>query len=323
MTRSLLVILMPVFNDWESAAIVVQETAALLDRGEDLAFLLVNDGSTLRPPAAFERAVRDLPVSILHLRRNLGHQRAIAVGLAHVHLHMDADIVAVMDADGEDRPSDLPRLLARLRQTGESEVIFAERRRRSESYTFRMFYTLYRALHLALTGVRVRVGNFSVVPRSALDTLVYLPALLAHYAAGIFRSRLPYAWVPTSRGARLAGESRMNFVSLVAHGLNALSVFGDVIAVRIMIAMCPYVLISGTVFLARAAQANGVVSAPLLVSGVLFTVAMVVFAAAGALSLHLLGTRGQQGVTPLQDAALNIRGVEQVGEYAAGQVRRN
>jgi hypothetical protein len=67
----------------------------------------------------------------LRLRRNLVHQRTIAIGLAHIGEYEARDVV-VMDSDGEDDPRDVPRLVARM-QEERGRSVFAERTRRSES----------------------------------------------------------------------------------------------------------------------------------------------------------------------------------------------
>ena len=102
--------------------------------------------------------------------------------------------------------------------------------------SFAVFYHLYRHLHRALTGVRVRVGNFSILPFAYLSTLVAMSELWNHYAAAVFRSKLAFRMIPIPRGTRIAGSSKMNFVALVSHGLSAISVFGDIVGVRLLIA---------------------------------------------------------------------------------------
>jgi hypothetical protein len=141
-----------------------------------------------------------------------------------------------MDSDGEDAPEDVPRLVARSEQEGRRKIVFAERTKRSESRSFRAFYVLYRTAHRVLTGHRVRVGNFSVIPRDRLAGLVASSELWNHYAAAAFTSRQPFATVPTRRARRLDGRSKMNFVNLVIHGLSAISVYSDAIGVRLLIA---------------------------------------------------------------------------------------
>lgn len=226
---------MPLRDDWASAAELIRRLdRALSAHPCNLQILIVDDGS-VEPcdPQAFQSpfsAVR--LIRVLRLRRNLGHQRGIASGLVHIETAMPCDAVLVMDADGEDTPEGALQLVRAF--TG-SQAIFAERSRRTESLAFRSFYILYKAFHLMLTGVSVRVGNFSILPSSYLCTLTVMAESWNHYAAAVFRSGLPFTTTPIPRGYRLAGTSRMNFVSLAAHGMSAISVFGDVVGVRLLI----------------------------------------------------------------------------------------
>ena len=121
----MIVILIPTFNDWESATLLLRGLDAVLRANVIAAeILLVNDGSTEPPPKLTATAGG---LSILHLRRNLGHQRAIATGLVHVHQNIACDAVIVMDGDGEDKPEDIPRLLAESAAASGQAVIFAAR----------------------------------------------------------------------------------------------------------------------------------------------------------------------------------------------------
>lgn len=200
--------------------------------------LLVDDGSVEKcDPADFQAsycAVRS--IRVLRLRRNLGHQRAIATGLAHIQATTECDAVVVMDADGEDTPEGVIQLLRVYSDSHGAKAIFAERRRRLESFGFRVFYQAYRFLHRILTGISVRVGNFSILPSAYLGTLVGMSELWNHYAAAVFRSKLPLTTTPIARGPRIAGRSSMTFVALVSHGLSAISVFSDVVGVRLLVA---------------------------------------------------------------------------------------
>jgi polyisoprenyl-phosphate glycosyltransferase len=246
-----LVILIPVFNDWQAVALLLPALDhALQDCRMRVEILLVDDGSTeLLEPAILPQTFQHLhAVNILHLRRNLGHQRAIAVGLVHIQQRLPSAAVVVMDGDGEDRPRDVARLIDEFNRQGEGSIIFAERAKRMENAMFQLCYRLYCALHWLLTGVRVRVGNFSIVPWQAVERLVVVSELWNHYAAAVFRARLPYRTIPMDRGRRINGESKMNFVALLVHGLSAISVFSDVVSTRLLV-----MALSGIVVLAGAA----------------------------------------------------------------------
>lgn len=233
-------VLMPIYNDWSAVSTVIQELEReLRSQNRTASVLLIDDGSSLLPdlsnPPVASSLTSVTSVDVVHLRRNLGHQRAIAIGLAFVNDRGDTDAVVVMDGDGEDLPSDVNRLLAALSEDS-SRIVFAERTRRSEGAVFTALYWAYRVIHRVLTGERVRVGNFSVIPKHLLRNLVAVSELWNHYAAAVFHARLPFTTIPTQRGTRYAGQSQMNFVAMVTHGLSAMSVFGDRIGVRLLFA---------------------------------------------------------------------------------------
>jgi glycosyltransferase involved in cell wall biosynthesis len=238
-----IVIVTPVFDDWEALALLLRAVDKALSTVQVQAHVLVvDDGSFTDMPASLGNglSVAIESVDVLHLRRNLGHQRAIAVGLVYIHEHLPGQPVLIMDSDGEDRPEDLPRLIAAFRESPE-QIVFAARRKRLESFVFRVFYLLYCLLHLMLTGIRVEVGNFSIVPASALERLAVASELWSHYAAAVFRARIPFRTIPADRGRRLAGRSKMRFAALVAHGLSAISVFGDVVSVRLLVSAALFI----------------------------------------------------------------------------------
>jgi len=248
-----LLVLVPIFEDWTAAGLLLPD----LDRALEAAHLratvwLVDDGSIEpAPPGLGTQTYRAIDsVDVLALRRNLGHQRAIAIGLAAAHERFQPSAVVIMDGDGQDAPDDVPRLVAALQERGGRPVVFAERRRRSEHALFQLFYQLYRYGHLLLTGIAVRVGNFSIVPAAQLDRLVVVSELWNHYSAAVFKARLPYEMIPTRRRNRLSGQTRMDFTALVSHGMSALSVHSELIGVRLLVVT---LLVAGVLLFVSAA----------------------------------------------------------------------
>jgi hypothetical protein len=234
-----IMIVMPVYEDWDSAALLcaaIDECLAVLPEIA-ATVLIVDDGSNRPAPGNFPDYVPKATRSIrlLRLRRNLGHQRAIAVALAYVQRNLRGDAIVVMDADGEDRPEDIPRLIGALESSSAPVAVFAERGRRIENLSFKLFYQCYRLMHWFLTGRKIRFGNFSVLPRRHLESLVAYPELWNHYAAAFIRSRLPYTTIRADRGKRLRGKSRMSFVTLVIHGLSALFASYEIVSTRMLV----------------------------------------------------------------------------------------
>jgi polyisoprenyl-phosphate glycosyltransferase len=228
-----IIILIPVYNDSESLNILLKELAISFQEFSNSKFtvLVTDDGSTekleINAPALFS-------VQILHLQRNIGHQKAIAVGLAYIKENISCDKVLVMDSDGEDRPGDAASLVHSSNNNSD-KIIFARRKSRQEGSGFRFFYGLYKFAFRLLTGKRIAFGNFLVVPKSLLDKVVYYSEIWNHVAGGIIKTGLPYTSILTNRGKRYAGNSKMNFNSLLIHGLGAIAVFIEIIASRLLI----------------------------------------------------------------------------------------
>ena len=232
-------IVLPVLDDWVSFAGLLTEISERFT-GSAFSFRVcaVDDGSA----EPFDAAGFVLPsgscvvsIEIIRLAANLGHQRAIAIGLCAVAERDEADAVLVMDSDGQDRPADIAALLSVSRRHPR-HVVFAGRAKRSEAYSFRFWYSLYRLLFYVLTGQMINFGNYCTMPMVAARRLVHMPELWNNLAASVMRSRLPYICVPTVRGNRCAGRSRMNLVTLIVHGLSATSVYTDKIFIRILLA---------------------------------------------------------------------------------------
>jgi polyisoprenyl-phosphate glycosyltransferase len=230
-------ILVPVYNDWQSLRLLLDRLDGVLSGiGIHADVLVVDDGSPQAAPDLSDsrRAIDN--IRILALRRNLGHQRAIAVGLSYIHEHLACDAVVVMDADGEDDPADVPGLIEACRAERGNAIVFAQRAKRSEGPRFVVMYFLFRRLYRLLTGTDLRIGNFSVIPWAILRRLTVVSEIWSHYVGGVLKSRLPYKTVSCDRAPRLAGRSQMNLVSLIAHGLSAIAIHGDVLGVRLLIA---------------------------------------------------------------------------------------
>jgi len=306
-----IVIVMPVYEDWDAAMKLCRNIDVVLreERSLRASLLFIDDGSTL---TTYQRGLPFQPeaidrVAVLRLRRNLGHQRAIAVALAHLQQNWKGDAVVVMDADGEDRPEDIPVLLDAMRKADHPTAVFAERGRRLESMSFRLMYRCYSFLHRIFTGRDIRFGNFSVLPWSHLDSLVVCSELWNHYSATFLKSRLPYIRVRCDRGRRLAGESRMNFVSLVTHGLSALFANQEVVGTRLLLMN---VLIAGSFFLLISTMVGVKFFTHLTIpawvaitSGLLFLLLGQFLVGCFMLVFSIMMTRSHLGFLPIRDYA--------------------
>jgi polyisoprenyl-phosphate glycosyltransferase len=284
--------------------------------------LFVDDCSpTPAPPDLVQTKLTNIvSLESLRLRRNLGHQRAIAIGLSFIHAERPCDAVLIMDADGEDKPEDVPRLIQVFLAESRRKVIFAQRGRRSANWRFRIGYFLYRWGHRILTGIAVKVGNFSVIPAAHVETLVVVSDTWNHYAASVFKSRIPYAMLPTSRGKRLAGESKMNFVALVLHGLSAISVFAEIVGARLTLAILTLVAFLTALLLAvpviRWGTDLAIPGWATTAAGLLLVIVLQMLTVALGLTLLVLFNRNNLSFLPIRDYRYFVGNVQNIYERA-------
>jgi hypothetical protein len=208
-----------------------------------------------------------------------------------------------------------------MKQMGGPTVVFAERTRRSESLAFRFCYAVYKALHLASTGLGIHVGNFSVFPAAALERIAVEPMLWNHYAASVMRARLPVERVPTQRGERIQGQSRLNFVGLVVHGLSALACYGEIIGVRL-------ILLSGVLFVLALIALGALIGLKLFTSMIvpgwttllLILILIIVLQVATLVSnftMQIISQRSAQPFLPARDYAWFVSGFRTLYKRAA------
>ncbi len=231
MHSSKIAIVTPVFNDWVSFGMLINDLSKLANEFDiKIQVIAVDDCSTLKNYPYDLSFSKNLKITILRLRINLGHQRSIAIGLCETQSHKDLDGVVVMDCDGEDKVEDIFQLMYKY----SSSITVAKRSSRTESRGFIIFYKMYKLFFRILSGHLIDFGNFCYLPADKLESLIYSPNIWNHLAATIIKSKIPIKRISTARGKRYQGKSKLNFADLVIHGLGAMSVFIDYIFARLL-----------------------------------------------------------------------------------------
>jgi polyisoprenyl-phosphate glycosyltransferase len=248
MTPPKLIVVTPVFEDTEASTILFSELSKAC--GKNIHIVAVDDGSVRQPLSLDGLRAADIPGTVLRLKRNVGHQRAIAAGLGYVSDNFNAvERVVVMDSDGEDLPETIADLLAELDST-ETDVVVAQRKSRVETLRFKAFYAIYKWLFSLLTGRKISFGNFMAMNDLGLRRLSSMGELGTHVAGTVLVSRLRWRTCLLDRGPRYAGKSKMNFVGLALHGFKGLMIFAEDVLVRVGIACA---LVAGLSLLGSAA----------------------------------------------------------------------
>jgi polyisoprenyl-phosphate glycosyltransferase len=307
-SRPEVMLLIPVFNDSESATLLLGQIAAEAQRlPYRLRVLFINDGSLPSEARSLPGHAPGLDkIDILHLRRNLGHQRAIAIGLAAVASEQDGPAyVVVMDGDGEDLPSTIGPLLEAAVEEGGEQAVFARRLKRHDGAGFMAGYHTFRFLHRLLVGRDISFGNFSVLPAGIIQRVVGISEIWNHYAAGVVHGRIPVRLVPTPRGRRLADRSKMNLPALVMHGISALSVWSDVIVARMFLLVATLLMITlallAVVIVERFSFTSGIPGWAAGVAGILVVVVLLLGVVCLLLALFVLGSRSASSFLPHRD----------------------
>ncbi len=228
------VVVMPVYEDLEASSKLFLELART--QGPDTYVVAVDDGSVRQPLQVSAIEAAALEGVVIKLRRNVGHQRAIAIGLSYVAEHFDDNVIVIsMDSDGEDTPESITELVGGL-SSPDVDVVVATRKSRVESLKFKSFYIVYKLLFSLLSGRKISFGNFMAAKMPAVRRLSSMQELWTHVAAAVLGSKLRVQTCALDRGARYAGRSKMNFVGLALHGFRALMVFAEDVLVRVGIA---------------------------------------------------------------------------------------
>ncbi|MGH6662171.1 MAG: glycosyltransferase [Rhodospirillales bacterium] len=321
-----IIILTPTYDDWESVFVLLQQLDdALAEKNLKADVVIVDDGSpvfagTLNFNGLVFSAIEE--VEIVTLTRNLGNQRALAVGIGHIAATRICDTLVIMDSDLEDSPKYVPEMIAEARKTG-NEIVFAERTRRSEGTAFKAFYWGYKHLYKVLTGTPISIGNFSVTPGRLVKRIAGISEIWSHFPAGVMRARVPFRTIPASRGQRLKGQSKMNLVSLVIHGLSGFAVHADVVGVRLVIAIFGLGLaITVTVALVIAKRLIFdfyVLGWTSLVTIILGVAVIQIFLAAVFMAFMILSGKNNRLIIPAIDCAKYILETKRVYPLADGE----
>jgi glycosyltransferase involved in cell wall biosynthesis len=323
---AVLTVIVPVFNDWQSFGALLRDLDDMaVENGLQLRVIVSDDGSSDPAPEDL-RSLGPLHniESVLHIELavNLGHQRALAVGICAALQEPPTPWLVMMDADGEDRPRDIPILLQCCLENPKL-VAVAQRRRRSEPITFRIFYQAYKAAFRLLTGKAVSFGNFSMMCRENAERLSMQSELWNNLPAAIMRSKIPIHRVPIDRGKRYFGSSKMSFVQLTLHGISAYSVYTDAILVRLLIvtfvlaiagAALSILVLALRIFVPAYATPGWATTvtfgSAIIVSQVMFTTLMT--------ALLLLNSRTQRQLIPAIESLHYIRSRRLIPFQAAG-----
>ena len=218
-------ILIPIYNDWQSVFKLLEEINSILENLEhNFSVLIINDASTESRPDTILSLANLKSIKIINMKENKGHARCNAAGLKYVLENEEFDYVIPMDGDGEDRPEEIKQFIDNLNYHP-NKVIVGERVKRSESVFFKFCYFIHKVITFVFTGQSIKFGNYSFIPKSTVQKMVNEKATWSSFSGSLAKIEKDRASVPSTRGSRYFGPTKMNFKSLVIHSLSIIGVF--------------------------------------------------------------------------------------------------
>ena len=236
-------ILIPIYNDWQSVFKLLEnidlEIACL---AAEVSVLIVNDASTEQRPKINLNLNNLKSIQVINMKENRGHARCNAAGLKYINEKEDFDYVIPMDGDGEDRPEELISLIEKAKEYSDT-VITADRVKRSEGVFFKFCYLVHKYLTFIFTGQSIKFGNYTCLPKSAVDRMVEEAATWSSFSGSLSKIAKERKSVPSTRGSRYFGPSKMSFVNLLKHSLSIIAVFKTTLLIRSIIFLVVYIFL--------------------------------------------------------------------------------
>jgi hypothetical protein len=235
-------ILIPVFNDWQSVSKLTEEINSLPINPEHIiSLIIVNDASNHDRPDDEKNFENIQSIKILNMKKNQGHARCIATGLKYILEKEDFDYVIPMDGDGEDRPEEIVEFLSKIKNSNGRPIV-GERIKRSENLIFQICYQLHKLITFTFTGKSIKFGNFTCLPKSSVEKMINEKATWNSFSGSLRKIEDNLMSIPSKRGERYFGPSKMSFYNLIKHSLSIISVFRKTFLIRSGLFIILYIL---------------------------------------------------------------------------------
>jgi len=220
-----IIILIPVYNDWESLKKLIKEINENIKVFNDINFecLIVNDASTTQLPEILKPSKFD-SMEILNMKENRGHARCNAFGIRYIFQNKKFDNLILMDGDGEDRPIEIKSLVEKINEDSNISVV-AKRVKRSEGPLFQLLYQAHKLITICFTGKNINFGNYSILTKRDVERLHSKASLWSSFSGSVKKHIAPLNEINSIRGLRYFGPSKMSLFRLIIHSLSIIAVF--------------------------------------------------------------------------------------------------
>ena len=236
-------ILIPVYNDWQSVFKLLDNiNSAISNLSYEFSVLIVNDASTENRPEKVLNLDNLKSIQILNIKENQGHARCNATGLKYIFENDEFDYVILMDGDGEDRPEEINQLVDNLNYHSDKPIV-GERIKRSEGIFFKFCYFVHKIITSTFTGQSIKYGNYTCLPKSIVEKMINEKATWSSFSGALAKVAKDRATIPSERGTRYFGPSKMSFKNLLIHSLSIVSVFKINVLIRSILFVLVYLFL--------------------------------------------------------------------------------
>ena len=220
-----IIILIPVFNDWESLKKLLIEIENIIKDFTEIIIecVVVNDASTISKPE-FRKPEKIKSLKILNMKENRGHARCNAFGIRYIIQNEKFDYLILMDGDGEDRPLELESLIKEALKNSNCSVV-AKRVKRSEGIFFQFLYLMHKIITYFFTGKKINFGNYTCLTKKDAEIISSKPSLWSSYSGTIKKNLSNLVEINSIRGTRYFGPSKMSLYKLIIHSFSIIAVF--------------------------------------------------------------------------------------------------
>ena len=236
-------ILIPVYNDWQSVLRLLDNINSNLEKlNHEISIVIVNDASN-HDYSIEERGFENIDsVKILNMKINQGHARCIATGLKYIYEKEDFDYIIPMDGDGEDRPEEISEFITQVKNSND-KIVVGVRVKRSENLVFQICYQVHKLITFTFTGKSIKYGNFTCLPKTTVEKMIKEKATWNSFSGSLRKIEKDLIPIPSIRGNRYFGPSKMSFLNLLKHSLSIISVFKKAVLVRSALFIVFYILL--------------------------------------------------------------------------------
>ena len=236
-------ILIPIYNDWQSVSKLLDEINSLTINPEfNISIIMINDASNHDKKEEEKNLDNIHSVKILNMKINQGHARCIATGLKYIYEKEDFDYVIPMDGDGEDRPEEIIKFLNQIKKSNGKPIV-GKRVKRTENLIFKTCYQMHKLITLVFTGKSIKFGNYSCLPKTSIDKMINEKATWNSFSGSLTKVEKDLISIPSIRGNRYFGPSKMSFSNLLKHSLSIISVFKKTVLIRSALFIIFYILL--------------------------------------------------------------------------------